>query len=364
LQNLDYQGGGAMVEQSDSPNRALLAVRLGWLTVEAFGRLRRYRQSSRKVEKHQGDATRRFDFSDRELSEHSALLLAMDQLRRTAARLGPGLPSLPVPSHHELDHADLDTLQGALDDWSTEVWVALSTEDDAAGRGFTYGGSLADTCWHAGVLGPSGFGELLRPYRLEYIAHRFDGIADHVPPYTARVLHHTLYRWRDAYERLKALDSNGKKQVLARLESQAKVWHDLLFGGSRAESYLTTRDRRFITWGAVGATTILVIVAMILVWLAVLALSSAGRTVAASMIGLPQQLAEAEAAFVDDILDWQKWSALLATISSMVVLITGLVTRLSGWVTSFHNLFGEWLKLRRIYRRTYRDWRIQVEDQG
>ena len=76
------------------------------------------------------------------------------------------------------------------------------------------------------------------------------------------------------------------------------------------------------------------------------------------MAGLPQQLPEAEAAFVGDMLDWQKWSALLATLSSVVVLITGLVTRLSGWVVAFYNFVRKWLQLRRTYRRTYRDWRV------
>jgi hypothetical protein len=38
------KGGKTMEEKTDSP--VLLAVRLGWLTVEVFGRLRHYIQSS------------------------------------------------------------------------------------------------------------------------------------------------------------------------------------------------------------------------------------------------------------------------------------------------------------------------------
>jgi hypothetical protein len=199
---------------------------------------------------------------------------------------------------------------------------------------------------------------LLRPRRLEYIAHRFDGIAHNLPPYTARVLHHTLYRWRDTYEHLKALDLAGKKQVLKRLESQAGVWHYLLFGGRSAQSYLTAEDRRLISWGTAGATALFVAAAMVLVWLLVLALSSAGRSAAASIVVLPPQLPEARASIISDLLNWQKWSALLATLSSVAVLITGLITRLSGWVIAFHNLVKEWLTLRRIYLRTFRDWRV------
>lgn len=348
-----------MQEQTHHPDRVLLAVRLGWLTVEVFGRLRHYVAASRKSERRPGDATRRFDFSSRALSEHDALLLTMDQLRSTATRLSPGLPVLPLPEPEELGHVDLNTLQGALDDWSTQVWVALSTRDDIIGRGFTYGGSLADTYWHATVLGPRRFDELLHPNRLEYMAHHFDGIADHLPPFAARVLHYTLYRWRGAYEYTKSQDSDGKRQVLKRLESQAGVWHYLLVGGRSAVDYLTADDRRFVTWLGAAVTTLFVAVVTILVWLAVLALSGAGRTAAAAMIvEFPGPLSEAQVAIVSDLLDWQKWSAILATVSSITVLIAGLVARLSGWVMALRNLVREWLTLRRIYRRTYRDWRV------
>lgn len=346
-----------MADQAESPGRVLLAVRLGWLTVEVFGRLRHYAASSRKPESRLGDATRRFDFSNRALSAHSALRLAMDQLRLVAARLEPDLPVVPLPSPGELVDLDLDTLQGALDDWSSEVWVALGAENDLIGRALTYGGSLADTYWHTAVLGPHGFAELLRPQRLEYIAHRFDGIADHLPPYTARVLQHTLYRWRGSFEYLKGLDSNGKRQVVKRLESQAGVWHYLLFGGRSAESYLTARDRGFITWLAAGGTALFVLAAMILVWLVVLALLSAGWTTTASMIGVPSPLSGTQAVVTNDLLDWQKWSALLATVSSVALLFTGLVAQLSGWMMALRNLAKEWLTLQLIYRRTYRDWR-------
>jgi hypothetical protein len=344
-----------MEEKTESS--ILLAVRLGWLTVEVFGRLRHYALSKPGPDEQPGDASRRFDFSSRTMSEYDALLLAMDQLDHTATRLDPSLPSVPIPAHEDLDHIDLDTLQGGLDDWSTQVWIALSAEDDITGRAFSYGGGLADTYWHASVMGPRGFGELLRPNRLEYLVHRFDGIAHHMPIYTARVLNYTLYKWRGAYEYLKTLDLAGKNQVLKRLESQAGVWHYLLFGEHGAQSYLTVEDRRFVTWVAGGITAVSALAIVVLVWLAVMALSSAGRGGAAALIGSPEEMSAAQAAIVGDLVDWQKWSTVLATISSLVVLIAGLVTRLSGWAVTLHNFVKDRLALRRIYRRAYRDWR-------
>ena len=58
---MELKGWKTMEEKTDSP--VLLAVRLGWLTVEVFGRLRHYVQSKHGPEKQPGNALRRFDFS-------------------------------------------------------------------------------------------------------------------------------------------------------------------------------------------------------------------------------------------------------------------------------------------------------------
>jgi hypothetical protein len=349
----------ANLSSSSGANPVLLAVRLGWLTVESFGRLRRYARSGYKLDDTPGDANQRFGFSDRTLSEYDELSFAVDQLHRTAARLKPELPPCPLPIQDKLaqllaSRPDLNAFQGALDDWSREVWTTLSTEDEMTGRGFTYGGSLADTYWHADVLGPDRFADLLRPQRLEYIAARFDSIGGHLPQYTARVLHYTLYKFRDRGQPAR-LDSAGKKRALKLLGTQAKVWHDLLFGSRNADSYLQAADRRWITLGAIGVTLVFVLGAMLGVWFIALTMSSVGRTLTAEMVGLPREINEAQqTAFLGDLVDWQKWSTLLATLSSMVVLVSGLVSSLSGWVIWMYRRFREWLKLRFIYQRTYR----------
>lgn len=349
----------ANLSQLASTNPVLLAVRLGWLTVETFGRLRRYARAGYTLADTPGNANQRFGFSDRTLSEHDELTFAVDQLHRTAARLKSDLPPCPLPNQEKLaqllaSKPDLNAYQGALDDWSREVWITLSTEDEMTGRGFTYGGSLADTYWHTDVLGPDHFADLLRPQRLEYIAARFDSISDHLPQYTARVLHHTLYKYRDQGQTAR-LNPEGKQRALKLLESQAKVWHDLLFGSRSADSYLQAADRRWIILGAMGATLIFVLGAMLGVWFIALTMSSVGRTLTADMVGLPQEINGAQqTALLGNLLDWQKWSTLLATLSSMVVLVSGLVSNLGGWVIWTYRRLREWVMLLFIYERTYR----------
>lgn len=343
---------------SSSPNQVLLAVRLGWLTVESFARLRRYAHSGFPLTAAPGNASRRFGFSDRSLTEQEELFFAVDQLHRTAARLNGSLPPCPLPAQEQLaqllaGHPELDSCQGALDEWSRQVWTTLSTEDEKVGRGFTYGGSLADTYWYTDVLGPDGLAELLRPQRLEYLAARFDSIADYLPPDIAPVLHHTLYKFRDRGQATR-LDSAGRQQLLKRLESQAKVWHDLLFGSRSADSYLLAPDYRWLTLAALGITLIFVLAAVVGVWFFALTMSNAGRTLTAEMTGLPREIGSAQSPFIGDMLDWQKWSTLLATLSSIVVLLAGLIGNVSGWILNIYRRLKGWLKLQFITYRTYR----------
>jgi hypothetical protein len=336
--------------------RMLAAVRLGWLTVEAFARLRRYAAKEHRAYVQVGDATQRFDFSDRDLTEQDQLHLAVDQLRHAGARFDPQLPPTPLPSHEEFvarlqKGIDLDRLQGELDEWSKHVWIALSAEHELLGRAFTYGGSLADTHWHTDVLGVDRFDALLRASRLEYIAARFDSIADYLPPYTARILHYTLYKWRiDKELQNHELD---RKRALRRLESQAKVWHDLIFGSRSADSYLSREDLQRIRWRARAITALIVLGVVFGVFLAVLGLSTVGRNIIDILGG---QIVRANQALIDDLGNWENLSVLLATFSAVVALLSGFFSRVSGWLYTFNNAIFERLKINRIYYRTYRGW--------
>ena len=343
---------------SEDRDAILSAVQLGWLTVEAFGRLRRYARARRRSSSDKNDAARRFNFSDRDPSLTDQMLIALRQIKGFSALLMPDLPP-PIPDDpaawSEQAVKDLDALWGEFEGWSQEVWNTLQVKDPLAGRALTFGGGLADTYWHADGVGARKLADLLRAPRLEHIAGRFDTIAEQLPEHSAEVIHHTLYRWRVA-DQLKGFDEDQNKRVLNRLEAQSKVWHDLLFGLQRAESYLTIGDRRLISWGASGMTTLLVVLVSGIVWLAVLLLAGAGRSLLASTTGLSVQLPQSSGDLMAEMLNWQNWSALLATLSSVVVILVGLISQLSGWMIAFHKRTYAWLKLRRIYNRTYRRW--------
>jgi hypothetical protein len=106
-------------------DKVIEATRLGWLIVEAFGRLRRRARGRGGGRQPQSKATSRFTFSDQSLSSLDEITLAVDQLQQTAAILVPDHhPTLPLTAEEveeQLASSDLDTLHANLDEWSKQV---------------------------------------------------------------------------------------------------------------------------------------------------------------------------------------------------------------------------------------------------
>jgi len=152
------------------------------------------------------------------------------------------------------------------------------------------------------------------------------------------------------------LGAEKQRRVRQRLEAQAKVWYDLLFGRRSAESYLTLQDRRRIGWGALAGTAGLVLVVSIVVWLSVLLFVGVGRSLLTEASPWTDQINEASAQLAEQLFTWQNLSALVATLSSVAVVLMGFVSRASGWTVAFHSRAQEWLKLRSLRRRAYRHW--------
>lgn len=205
----------------------LTATQLGWLVVETFGRLRRYKGPGRRPKRPEDDQTRPFAFSSNTTMSLDELLWSInqlhyrvDQLNKLELELSP--PPLPLGAELEqtLEEIDLDALHGKLDDWSKQIWGLLNVEDGVMGRAFVYGGSLANTYWYTTMVWPEDkiVKDFLNPYRLSTIATRFERIAEALPPYLANVLGYSLHKWSDVN-----LDLVDKDKLKSRLEAQQKV---------------------------------------------------------------------------------------------------------------------------------------------
>jgi len=341
-------------------NSILAAFQTGWLSVEAFGLLRRYALHGKAASPEAVDDKRRFSFTERDPTLTRRLLDALQMLKATASKLLPELPP-PVPLNLSdlLEEAkeDINPCWQRFEEWSSRAWNALLVSSPLAGQAFACGGDLADTYWYAQRAGAEKLAEMLRSYRLRYIAERLNDFSAHLPKRAVQAIQHSLERWSIG-ERVAGMDFDRQKGLLQRLESQAKVWHDLLLGLRQADSYLTLPDRRWATWGALAGTTGLVILVSLVVWLAVLALAGLGRGLMGYALNLPVDTEKLNQDLLTQLINWQNWSALLATLSSVIAVLTGLVKGVSGWLWAFQQSTRETLLLRRINHRTYRSKRI------
>jgi hypothetical protein len=329
--------------QAHDKNQVLMAVRLGWLIVEIFGRLRRLTRG-RKPRPRPSDKARRFAFSTEQPRSLDELLWNIDQLHHTLARFDCSFPEGPIPTSAEAQEwltseLDLDAFHTELDTWSKQVWGVLIVEDEEMGRAFRYGGSLADTYWHAEQFGrdPPKAAALLRPERLAAIERRFDRIAHHLPPYTAYIIQQTLRRWAIAAE----LSEANIKEVLNGLGNQARVWRNLLFGSRSAESYLTTANHRWIKRGARGAVIGLMAIIIVVVY------------VVGSFVG---ELIPKDSGSNGD------WSAFVGAVSSLVIAFIAFVSYLATLLKQTHHQAETWLKRRLLARRAYRGWQRRQDE--
>ena len=345
----------------------LPAMQLGWLAVESFGLLRRYVRFGRAPAAQSDDAGRRFNFTERELNLYEQLMVSLQRLEATAAQLTPNHPP-PIPKDRQAwvsglkaDKAALDGAWGQFENWSRDAWHMLLMQDPLAGQAFACGGDLADTYWYAQGTGAGKLAEMLRSYRLEYLAERVKDLAAYLPEHAARAILNSLERWSIG-ETVKELDKKGQDRLLERLEAQIKVWRDLLFGLRQANSYLTVRDQRRVHWQSVAASAGLVLLVALAAWLAVLLLAGLGRSLMGSTMKLPLDTSKVGSDVLAYLSNWQNWSALLATASSVLAVLTGVVKGLSGWLWAFYLNCRQALTLRRIQQRTYRAYDFESHE--
>jgi hypothetical protein len=349
-----------------SETSVLTALQTGWLAVETFGLLRRYARHGKTPASGNIDVDRRFYFSERDPSLYTQLIVSLQELRTTSARL---IPELPPPLPDDLPElladakTDLSPFWEGFDAWSSQVWHALQAQDPLAGQAFTCGGDLADTYWFAQGAGADKLAEMLRYFRLSYISERLEDLSSHLPEHTAQAIQHSLERWSIG-AKVKGMDDGKQKRLLVRLESQLKVWRDLLFGLRQPGSYLTPPDQRRISTLSILATVGLVIVIGLGVWLAVLLLAGLGRSLMGSAMNLSLDTSKITGDVMTTLNDWQNWSSLMATLSSVVAVLTGVIKGFSGWLWTFHTKVLRLLTQRRIEQRTYRDYDLSQAEKS
>jgi len=322
-------------EDTIKKNHSLAAMQLGWLVVEAFGRLARYERASHKSVLRPGDKYRPLAFSINESLSLDELIWCVNQLHALSPSLAlDEIPLLPIPRGKELvkklegDEFNLDALQGELDLWSKNVWGSLNAKFGLAAQAFVLGGGLANTFWYTIIVwaDEKALAEFLNYHRLDYLATQFDLVSDELPDYLAESIAHSLRKWSTVN-----LDSMDRSRLKERLEAQQKVWRDLLLDKRSPESYLREKHRRYIRASSMGAQ-ILFAAALLL------AIVLAGREVGGLF---PSNASKDLASF-------------FAALSGFIVVVGGLTTQFSNWIKSVGKAVAGWMKRRLILKNTFR----------
>lgn len=261
---------------------AVHALRLGWLTAEIYGLVRRgaLRHQDYAAQLSRGDVTPRLTFSDRDWKSASRLLTSdLHMLRQLASELGlwpdeeVGAPILPetvnriLIAMQQTKRNELPTVPEmfqALEQWSFYVQGALLGAGERSMKAFSYGASLADTYWYMceppakgrddGRESRETWRKLLRHYRLREESRRIGELADVLDPRVAAALRYSARRWGIESD-IKALEKSGEfepaveQKMMTVLRRQAFAWRDLVLGLRRPVDFLSTRDKIWIWIG-------------------------------------------------------------------------------------------------------------------
>jgi hypothetical protein len=402
-----------------SPSPALLAFRLGWTTSELLGWLRK---GVRPIQHpaHDGDedyAPRLSVSEGHPASKAEAFWLAAQRHGDLAAALGLWPEQMPeefqqvrrLPGEIErwLKGAQVRDMTPAalrrlLNTWSLEVWSRLEARDDALGRAFVAGMSLADTYWYlrrpsrtAGLdrrLAQEDWRRLLSIYRLDAERGRLQSLAGALPDGVLGVIRRHLrswsigtelyydegrlqrlawpfrrshplgflHRWRKV-SRSSELRPVDERAIQDALERQAEIWHSLLFGQRKPESYLYARERQWIVWLARGLAfslllgliggVVIVVASIAAVWLGGVAVPSLFRAVQDTM-------AQASTTGWNDLL--KLISSLLAAVGAFVAVIRPL----PGWLWVLYKRIRHWLIVYLVARRTCVPWDRELRKAG
>lgn len=326
-------------EESANENNTLVAMQLGWLLVEVFGRLARYERSTKKPAMSKGEKTRPFAYSVNGSRSLDELVWSVNQLH-TLYQTIEIVERPPLPFLREKDLVkklegggiDLDVLQGELDAWSKKVWGLLSAQYGSAAQSFFFGGSLANTYWYTTIVWPDDkvLKEYLNHYRLDYLATQFESISDELPVYLADAVANSLRKW-STFD----FQSAARNKLKERLDAQQNVWRDLLLEKRRPESYLGGKDYWSIKVYSVGIQILFSLFLILIIFLA-------GQKVGSLF---PSG-------------DTNDAATFFAALSSFIVVIGSLLTQFSSWIKAIGNGVTEWKKRQLIFTATFRNWEL------
>lgn len=260
----------------------------------------------------------------------------------------------------------------ALNHWSRECWVQLSSESPILSEAASLGGSLADTYWH---LSPQEEGPtrketwryLLSWRRLNRLIAQTRRVEAYLPENVGRLLRHSLWEWGIAgtlsrkksgelriahplrwaflnkkFSEAVELTPEEEKTLQTNLRQQAEIWKDLISGRIPQLKPSDWRELRVITWLAY-ALTIVFQVALV-------------GTLILGLLYVISLIAPWLTAHIEAPDEFGNWLDLVATLTATLGLVAPQLWRWAKKATHLYDSLYNWFKMGELKQRSLHRW--------
>jgi hypothetical protein len=261
-------------------SRIKLALRLGWVLAEVYGRMTqpniRWKTMFSKPNIY---PVSRLFLSTRQPNNGEALYVDLQLLTYLAEKLYPPVNNSPEYKLYNdcrlpksvsdfveqinavmLNHENNSVVPSSstfydLNHWSKQIWAVMSAEDARLADAATLGAGLADTYWQWRLQKNNPKKEqkwekLLSRERMLMMIKRLRQVEDDLPRHTGATLRHSIWEWSRSVSIIRKnqnsqVDQNNEEKIKTNLKKQLDIWEDLIFDRP-IEYYLRYTDILFI----------------------------------------------------------------------------------------------------------------------
>jgi hypothetical protein len=245
-----------------------------------------------------------------------------------------------------------------LNHWSKQIWAVMSAEDTRLADAATLGAGLADTYWQWRLQKNNPKKEqkwekLLSRERMLMMIKRLRQVEDYLPGHTGATLRHSIWEWSRSVSIIRKntdykFDQNNEEEIKNNLKKQLDIWEDLIFDRP-IEYYLRYRDVLFIRVSTFISYIIIVFSCTVIVCLVVYSLFLILNFSLSYYESLIQKLFNGINSFENQIKLATSLIAVFAFISSQFTKTYKLASQL------YSNIY-EWFLLQKLIQRTFYSW--------
>jgi hypothetical protein len=364
-------------------SRIKLALRLGWVLAEVYGRMTqpniRWKTMFSKPNIY---PVSRLFLSTRQPNNGEALYVDLQLLTYLAEKLYPPVNNSPEYKLYNdcrlpksvsdfveqinavmLNHENNSVVPSSstfydLNHWSKQIWAVMSAEDARLADAATLGAGLADTYWQWRLQKNNPKKEqkwekLLSRERMLMMIKRLRQVEDDLPRHTGATLRHSIWEWSRSVSIIRKnqnsqVDQNNEEKIKTNLKKQLDIWEDLIFDRP-IEYYLRYTDILFIRVSTFISYIITIFSCTVIICLAVYSLFL---------------LLNFSLSYYENLL--QSWFNGINSFDAQIKLVTSLIAvfafigsqfeKTYKLVSQLYSNIYKWFLLQKLIQRTFYSW--------